>query len=121
MTTSTTLPAVGLEVPPLWSIDEPAWFILEPPHAVATTVTTRSPRAVLIRTGFDLSRCVVGVDFKNGCRCDPGDVRLAAAVRAPFGSSGSDPAMQLVHEGEDGTGTSRHHPMRGWILHAAGH
>src|SRR5207249_2798252 len=84
MTTSTGLPATGLDAPPPWSMDGPAWFILEPPHAVATTVTTRSPRAVLIRTGFNLSRRVVGVGFKNGCRCDPGDVRLAAAVRAPF-------------------------------------
>src|SRR5882762_7457717 len=54
MTTSTTLPPVGLEVLPLWPIDEPAWFMLELPHAVAITVTARSPSAVLIRTGFVL-------------------------------------------------------------------
>src|SRR5712671_580769 len=95
--------------------------MLEPPHAVATTVTARSPRAVLIRTGFDLSRCVVRVSFKNGCRSFPTDVRLAAAVRASFGSSGSDRAMLPVHEGEADTGTSRGHPGRGWILPAPGH
>jgi hypothetical protein len=60
------LPPVGLEVPPLWSIDEPAWFMLEPPHAVATTVITRNPRAVLIRTGFHpFSRCVVHVNSRT--------------------------------------------------------
>ena len=56
-----------------------------------------------------------------GGRAGRRHVRLPAAVRASSGSSGNEPVKLPAHVGGPDTGTSRRHPMRGWIPPAAGH